>query len=135
MATYLLDTSAILAHYRDEVGTKTVEELFDDDSAEVCISSLSITELARRILELGSDSATARAESLVYAGLASRVIPVDAAVAIRAFELGAAATSRLPLIDALIAASAAISGAILVHRDSHFDALPEGLPERLFLAR
>jgi predicted nucleic acid-binding protein len=133
MAAYLLDTSAMVAHFRKENMSWRVQELLLDDTAEVYISSLSVAEFARRLLSLGLDSARAREEALNYAGMASRVIPVDTAVAIRAFELGAGATGRLPLADALIAASASTVGATLVHRDARFEALAPGSPERIFL--
>ena len=67
-----------------------VQELLLDDKAEVFISSLSITEFARRLLSLGFDAVQARQDALFYAAMAARVVPVDTAVAIRAFELIAA---------------------------------------------
>jgi predicted nucleic acid-binding protein len=38
------------------------------------------------------------------------------------------ATARVATVDALITATAAYRGAILVHRDPHFAALPVGRP-------
>ena len=134
MAAYLLDTSALLAHYRGEAGADQVQEILLDDSAEVYIASPSIAEFARRAYSIGADAAGAREVSLAYAGLAARVIHVDTAVAIRAFEIALGASSRLPLVDALIAACASNVEAILVHRDEHFEALPSSTPERLMLS-
>ncbi|MGO8695852.1 MAG: type II toxin-antitoxin system VapC family toxin [Rectinemataceae bacterium] len=134
MAAYLLDTSALLAHYRGEAGADRVQEILLDDSAEVFVASPSIAEFALRIYSLGPDAAGAREASLAYAGLVARVIPVDSAVAIRAFELALGASSRLPLIDALIAACAGTAEAILVHRDEHFEALASSTPARLMLS-
>jgi len=51
---YLLDTSALLAHYRQEVGWEKVQALFETDEAELLIASVSLTELGRRLYELGS---------------------------------------------------------------------------------
>jgi predicted nucleic acid-binding protein len=133
VAAYLLDTSALLAHYRGEAGADRVQEILLDDSAEVFIASPSIAEFARRIYSLGVDAADAREASLAYAGLAARVIPVDTAVAVRAFEIALGASSRVPLIDALIAACASTAEAILVHRDAHFEALPTSELERFML--
>jgi hypothetical protein len=45
----------------------------------------------------------------------------------KSVELRSAATGRLPQIDALIAATAAILNAVLVHRDPHFSSIPGGL--------
>jgi predicted nucleic acid-binding protein len=64
------------------------------------------------------------------------VILVDEAVCSKGAELKFSATQRLPNIDALIAASAALHGATLVHRDPHFLGIPptlltqEMLPEK-----
>jgi predicted nucleic acid-binding protein len=102
-----------------------------DDAAQIYISSLSIAEFARRLLSLGADEARSREEALAWASAVTRVIPVDAAVAIRAFELAAASATRLPLADSFIAACALASESILVYRDAHFDALPAWGPERL----
>ncbi len=124
----------MIAHYRNETGGAQIQEILLDDSSEVYIASLSIAEFARRLLSLGIDVAMAREEALNYAGMVARVIPVDTALSIRAFELGSAATSRLPLVDAIIAACALTVDAILVHRDPHFDALPSTYPKRLSLS-
>ena len=123
MSAWLLDTTAILAHFRQEAGAEAVQTILGDASASVHISSLSITELARRLRALGADAAEARATALEYAGLVSSVVHVDVSVAIRAFEIGELSSSRLPVIDALIAASASILGATLLHCDAHFESL------------
>jgi predicted nucleic acid-binding protein len=62
--------------------------------------------------------------------------PISVEVVQRSLELRVAATARLPQMDALIAATAATCGAILVHRDPHFLSIPnhliqqEPLPEK-----
>ena len=123
MSSWLLDTTALLAHFRQEAGAETVQTILGDASSSVHISSLSITEFARRLRALGADAVEARATALEYAGLVSGVIPVDVATATRAFEIGEFSSSRLPIVDALIAASASILGATLLHCDAHFDGL------------
>jgi predicted nucleic acid-binding protein len=134
MARYLLDTSALLAHFHGEVGADRVQAILVDDSSEVIISSLTLAEFARGIFSLGFDRDQARRTALSYASLASVVVPVDAAIAIRAFELGTIANSRLPLADALIAASAQAANAVLVHRDKHFHSIPLDLLEQMSLS-
>jgi len=124
---YLLDTSALLAHHRNEPGAARVQVLFEDSDAEIHIAAPSVAEMARRLLALGADTMTARTVALEYAGLATSILPVDTAVSIRAFELGSISKTRLPLVDALIAATAALIGATLVHRNPHFDGLPSEL--------
>ena len=131
--TLLLDTSAILLHFFREPGGERVQELLADDSNEILISPVCITEFARRlaVMQYGTDEA--RSRSLAYAELAERVVPVDTAVAVRAFELSSLSRERIPLADALIAACASLSGATLVHRDAHFSAIPEDLLQRVDL--
>lgn len=50
---YLLDTSALLAHYRQESGWETVQALFEDDMAELIIAAITLTEFGRRLRDLG----------------------------------------------------------------------------------
>ena len=45
----LLDTSALLAHYRDETGAAEVQALFEDKAASIAIASITITEFSRRM--------------------------------------------------------------------------------------
>ena len=50
---YLLDTSALLAHYRQEDGWQEVQALFETDEADLIAASVSLTEFGRRLRELG----------------------------------------------------------------------------------
>ncbi len=134
MSLYLLDTSALLVHFRNEAGAARVQSILEDGGAEVLIASPSVAELARRVAGLGAETTEARAVALEYAGLVSQVIAIDTALAIRAFELGSAAAQRLPLVDALIASAASLHEATLVHRDPHFRTIPVDLLEQEFLA-
>ena len=133
MSSYLLDTTALLAHFRQETGAERVQTLLDDEAADMYICSISITEFARRLVSLGSEIDEARSIALEYAGLATSVIPVDTSLAVRAFELGSVCSERLPLADALIASAASSHNATLLHRDAHFDALPTALLEQEIL--
>jgi predicted nucleic acid-binding protein len=65
--------------------------------------------------------------------LFDRVIPIDLEVCRLAIELRRSATDRLPTIDSLIAATAAVNDAVLVHRDPHFKAIPGGVLKQEFL--
>ena len=129
----LLDTSALLIHFYKEPGGARVQDLLADESNEVLIASVSITELARRLVAMGYGVDEARSTSLSYASLAERVMPVDTAAAVRAFELSSLSRERIPLTDALIAACASIGNAALVHRDAHFRAIPTDLLQRVDL--
>jgi len=127
MSRWLLDTSAVLAHYREEIGADRVQDLLEDDQVELAVASITIAELARKLVDLGADSAEAREVALEYAGMVEKVVAVDTAVAVRAFDIGGSASGRIPLVDALIAACASSVDATLVHRDPHFDSVAPGL--------
>jgi len=122
--TYLLDTSALLAHYRGETGAARVQELFEDPAKAIIIASITITEFSRRMTDLGSTEGDVAGALSDYERMMAAVVAVDRAVAQLAFALGRKASKRLPLADALIAAAASSREAVLVHRDPHFDALP-----------
>ena len=124
---YVLDTSALLAHHRQEAGWPAVQALFEADEAELILVSVSLAEFARRLRELGATEEDAKAVLVSYELLFGGVAPVDAATARAAFVLGCRTPRRLPLVDALIAAVAQIKGATLVHRDEHMRAIPSEL--------
>lgn len=124
---YLLDTSALLAHYRQEDGWEVVQALFEDDEAELHIASVTLTEFGRRLYALGATESEAKETLARYESLFATNVAVDADVAKTAFVIGCHTPRRLPLVDALIAAAAQTKGAILVHRDEHMRAIPSSL--------
>ena len=127
---YLLDTSALFAHYRQEAGWEAVQALFEAEDAELIIASVSLTELGRRLRELGATEVDAEETLVAYQLLFSDVASVDTVVAKAAFVIGCRTPRRLPLTDALIAAVAQTRAAILVHRDEHMRAIPPELLEQ-----
>jgi predicted nucleic acid-binding protein len=131
---YLLDTSALLAHHRQEVGAETVQGLLEDESVEIFLASVTLAEFARRLHDLGATPKEVTADLAAYESLADAVLPVDAEVARLAYTLCRATPERLPLVDALIAATAAHAKATLVHRDAHLRALPATHLSQLDLA-
>ena len=124
---YLLDTSALLAHYRGESGAQRVQELFDGDENSILIASISITEFSRRMVDLGAVEHEVDAAMMAYGRLFAEVVAIDQHIAEAAFLLGQRASSRLPLAGSLIAASAASRKATLVHRDPHFQSIAKNL--------
>lgn len=124
---YVLDTSALLAHHRQEAGWPAVQALFEADEAELILASVSLAEFGRRLRELGATETEAETVLASYQLLFGEVAPIDAATARAAFVLGCRTPRRLPLVDALIAAVAQIKGATLVHRDEHMRAIPAEL--------
>jgi predicted nucleic acid-binding protein len=134
MARYLLDTSALIAHSRKEQGWVRVQELFEGTDSEILAASVSLTEFARRLRELGATVDEARRTVEDYLELLDEVVPVDEGIAFAAFDIGCSMAKRLPLVDALIAASARERGACLVHRDQHMAPIPAELMMQLDLA-
>lgn len=128
--TLLLDTSSILLHFFNQPGGERVQELLSDEANVILIASVSVVEFARRLVALRYGVEVAKSRSLAYASLAGRVVPVDTAAAVRAFELSSLGSGRIPLVDALIAACASIAEATLVHRDAHFASIPAALLKR-----
>ena len=121
---YLLDTSALLAHYRQEEGWQEVQALFETDEADLIAASVSLTEFGRRLRELGANETEAEEVLSAYQLLFTEIASVDVAVARAAFVLGCRTPHRLPLVDALIAAVAQARAAVLVHRDEHMRSIP-----------
>lgn len=131
---FLLDTSALIAHNRQEPGWSHVQALFEEIGSEVLAASVSITEFARRLRELGASEEEARRTVEEYLGLLDEVVPIDGRVAFAASDIGCAVVERLPLADALIAAAARERGARLVHRDRHMRRIPASLLEQIDLS-
>lgn len=131
--TYLLDTSALLLHFRQETGAEQVQQLFDDDDAVLLVASLSLPEMARRLRDLGSSPSDARRVVADYQGTFAEVVPVDATIALLSFDLSVRMPERLPLVDALIAAAAFSRQACLVHRDKHLRTIPATILPQLDL--
>ena len=124
---YLLDTSALLAHYRQENGGEMVQAIFEADEAEIIIACISLPEFGRRLRDLGAPESVVQETLASYQLLCTEVAPVDTAVALAAFAIGCRTPHRLPLVDALIAAVAQVRDAVLVHRDEHMRSIPPAL--------
>lgn len=133
MPGYLLDTSALLVHFRKEAGWERVKAIFDEADASISIASVTLTELARRLVALGFGAEVAIEITDSYRMLLNSVVAVDEPIARTAFELGLKTPERLPMIDALIAASAQSRELVLVHRDRHLAAIPRELVLQLVL--
>jgi predicted nucleic acid-binding protein len=116
--TYLLDSSAWLAHLFGEPGVEEVTSFFDDTNTQVSISALSIPEVFARLKSLGRQEHWSEVWE-IYSQLFSRVIPADDVIAHQSVQLRAATHERLPTIDGLIAATALVHQLTLVHRDPH----------------
>jgi predicted nucleic acid-binding protein len=130
---YLLDTSALLAHYQEEPGHDVVERLLAEQRENVFVSAITWLEFHLRLKEL-IPSQKAREEVLaIYDELLADALPVTRETACAAYDLRQQLPSRLPNGDALIAATAKLQGATLVHRDPHLAGIPEKLVKQIVL--
>ena len=129
----LLDTSALLAHYQEEPGHDVVERLLEDHAGTVHISAITWLEFHVCLKALIPDT-HARAEALaIYGELLADCLPVTREVAQTAFDLRDQIAERIPNADALIAATARLKGATLVHRDPHLALIPVKLVPQIVL--
>jgi len=130
---YLLDTSALLSHYRHETGWESVQHLFEKGEAEIFLASVSLAEFARRLHDLGAPDEEVNRTVADYEMLFSTIVPIDARIAKEAYVIGRLASARLPMVDALIAAAAQRYQAILVHRDRHMTSISTSALEQIYL--
>ena len=136
MITHVLDTSALLAHYRQEPGAESVNNILAQGPDLAGISLITVVELRGLLAEVSADGAEAERAFRLYTEVLTTILPFTRETADLAMELRSAAPSRLPMVDALIAASAKQHGAILVHRDPHLAAIPESfLPQMMLLPK
>lgn len=131
--THLLDTSALIAHFREEAGWEVVDALIADEAHGVRICSVSWLEFRNRLYELTPDAEERSGAMQIYRALLGEGIPTNDAIAHRAHLLRQTAKERLPNMDALIAATAAEHGAVLVHRDPHMAGIPTASVSQLVL--
>lgn len=94
---------------------------------------MSVPELRSRLAEESTDESEAAHIADIYLNELTDCLPLDRAVAELAWQLRAATAGRIPLVDALIAATARAAGAILVHRDPHMARIPRELVDQLVL--
>ena len=133
MITHVLDTSAILAHYLRESGAEDVNAILSKGPEASGISLVTLVELRGRLSELESDANEAERIFKLYTETLTTVLPFTRETADAAMELRSATRPRLPLVDALIAASAKQHGATLVHRDPHMAAIQSSLVNQQIL--
>ena len=127
MISHLLDTSALLAHYFDESGAESVQELFENRAYRIGICVLTIPEMRGRLrVEIGNESEILDVCKHYFDELATNVT-VDRAVAECAEHIRLSTKKRLPLVDSVIAACARSIDAVLVHKDPHMSAIPNSV--------
>ena len=123
--THLLDTTALLAHFLDEVGADQVDALLALGPDRIALAAPTWVELHTRLHEILGGGPEMEAVFHDYTAVLTRMLPVDEAAIRAAIRLRTLTPGRLPLSDALIAGTASAAGLILVHRDAHFDTVPD----------
>jgi predicted nucleic acid-binding protein len=131
--SHVLDTSALLAHYFDEPGAGVLDSLWADESNRLAVSAVTVAELKGRLHYEIADDGEASSAADAYLNELTTCLPVDRATAEAAWQLRQAAPHRLPLVDALIAATARAVGAVLVHKDPHMSQIPSALVQQMAL--
>jgi predicted nucleic acid-binding protein len=122
-ATYLLDSSALLTLIEGEPGADRVEHLLRNHP--VLLPFVVLLEIYYLSLqEQSAEQANAR-YAMLKALDVTFLNEVTEPVLLRAAQVKARA--RLSLADAIIAAFAAVYGAILVHKDPEFEAVKDQL--------
>ena len=127
MPRYLLDTSAVLAHYRNEAGAERVQELIEEEGSEILIATPTLVEFRRRMRELRATPRVIDGAISAYEEMADGIVSIDKAAAEAAWQLSRSSGRRLPLVDSLIAGAARAASAVLVPRDPHMAAIPSSL--------
>ena len=118
---YLLDTSAILAHWLNEPGAFQVERIINGKEAFVA----SVTWLELRIKWQELEHLNELID--IYQDAVAGTVDITEKVTKCAFEIRRATPDRIPTVDSLIAGAAQIRGYKLVHRDPHLAAIPESI--------
>jgi predicted nucleic acid-binding protein len=129
---YLLDSSALLAFYFGEPGSERVREIMSDDRLGVGLSVLTAAEFWSRLRAEGWEHVFDEEWHRV-SDVMTLIAPVSFEVVRRSLDVRVAARARLPQIDALIAGTALVHDAVLVHRDAHFLSVPGDILQQEFL--
>jgi predicted nucleic acid-binding protein len=122
---YLLDTSAILALMEDEDGADRVEEVLR--RGEVLLPFPVLLETYYISLQERSEPVADERYALLRHLPATEIWSVDEPTLLTAARLKA--RFRVSFADALIAACAVRSSAVLVHKDPEFEVLADQVPQ------
>ncbi len=121
MRHFLLDTSALLALRDDEPGAERVAGLLREKSVQCHACFMTRMEILYRVWKDEGELSGKLALQQCLA-LPLQWVEADEALLLQAAELKAG--FAISVVDAWIAAAAMRRGAILVHKDPEFSALP-----------
>lgn len=121
--SYVFDTRALMAFFNNERGAEKVESLLaevDGGKTEGFVSSVTLAEIYYLYFRrLEARAAEERVNEVRHSNL--KTIAIDAEIAVNAGKYKA--EKKIPIADALIAASALATKSKIVTTDEHFDAL------------
>jgi predicted nucleic acid-binding protein len=124
---YLLDTSAVLTLLEDEEGAERVETLLRNE--EILLPFLVLLETYYITLQEQSEDVADHRYALLKQLPATHLSTVDEPTLLTAARFKA--SLHISPADALIAAFAERQGAILVHKDPEFTALPNEVQQEI----
>ncbi len=130
---FILDTSALLAHCLEAPGYDIVENILEQFPAQAHISAVTWLEFQIRLEEIHPEAEARREILACYAELLDDPVPVDKDTVSAALDIRRQAGPRIPNADAIIAATARLAGATLLHRDPHLSAIPTSVIKQIVL--
>jgi predicted nucleic acid-binding protein len=132
--TYVLDASAVLDFVEDGPGAERVQQLFEDAARSRTPVLVSVMNWGEVFYQSWQKRGEERARKTLsdLEQLPIDVIPVDLSQALKAGELKA--VHKIPFVDSVAAALAAIRKATLVTSDRDFEKLGRHFPV-MWLAR
>lgn len=123
--SYLLDTSALLTLLEDEECADRVEQVLKQ--AQTLICGVSLFEVRSITLQERTEAEAEVRHALLKRSGAAVLWELDEPTALKA--AGLKAEHSISLAEALIAASAHRHSAILLHKNSEFDMLPDSIKQ------
>jgi predicted nucleic acid-binding protein len=121
--SYTFDTKALMAFFNGEAGAEKVEAFLkevDSGATEGFVSSVTLTEIYYLYFKrLGARVAEERVREVRYSNL--KTVDIGAEIALNAGKYKA--EKKIPVADALIAASALATNSKVITADEHFEGL------------
>jgi predicted nucleic acid-binding protein len=114
----VVDSSGWLEYFADGPNADFFAPAIEDTS-NLIVSSISIFEVFKRVLQQRGESDALQAAALMQQG---KIVNLDVSIALQAAKVSV--DFKLPLADIIILATAFASNAILWTQDADFDGLP-----------
>jgi predicted nucleic acid-binding protein len=129
---YLFDTSALTSFLFQEPGYEKIKKLISNGEASFEVSVLTLGEFGQILFQRISEPVHSQYWELIESAF-DHFHPVTEQIVREMLNLRRHSQARLPMIDALIAASAVMHGATLVHRDKHFSSIPARFLKQIYV--